>query len=125
LVSRFAFGQSHAGEWRVREHAVWNQPIARAALGARQIVLDDPKVVVGYVRELWATGTFPDGPDLRHTRLQPLIDANVAAIVQGNAGLLEPDSGGVRCTPRRNEDVAALDVLLTGGRAHDKPHFLS
>jgi class 3 adenylate cyclase len=31
LVLRFAFAQSHVGEWRIREQAVWNQPIARAA----------------------------------------------------------------------------------------------
>jgi len=55
LALRFAFGQPHAGKLRVREHAVWNQPIARAALPSGQIVPNDPKVVDGYVRELWAS----------------------------------------------------------------------
>src|SRR5260221_9141104 len=53
LALRFDFAHSHAGEWRVREHAVWNQPIARAALRPGQIVPNDSKVVLGYVRELW------------------------------------------------------------------------
>ena len=90
-----------------------------------KIVPDDPKVVDGYVRELWAAGTFADGPDLGRARLQPLIDANVATTVQLNAGLLKPDPGGVRNAPRRDQDVAALDLLLAGGRAHDKADFLS
>ena len=47
--------------------------------------------------------------------LQPLVDANVAARVQLDAGLLEPDPGGVRHASRRDQDVAALDVLLAGG----------
>ena len=113
------------GEWRVREHAVRNQPIARAALPSGQIVPDDPKVVDGYVRELRAAGAFPDGPDIGRSRLQPLVDANVATTVQLNAGLLEPDPGGVRNAPRRDQDVAALDLLLAGGRAHGKADFLS
>ena len=99
---RFAFAQTHAGKGRVREHAVWNQPIARAALPSGQIVPNDPKVVDGYVRELWATGAFPDGPDLGRTGLQPLIHANVATTVQRNAGLFKPDPGGVRNAPRRD-----------------------
>src|SRR5712692_7949677 len=63
LASRVAFAQSHVGEGRVREHAVWNQAVARAALASGQIVPNDPKVVAGYMRELRATGAFPDGPD--------------------------------------------------------------
>jgi len=59
LALRFAFAQPHAGKWRVGEHAVRNQPIARAALPSRQIVPDNLKVVDGYVRELWAAGAFP------------------------------------------------------------------
>jgi len=39
------------GERRVREQAVWNQPIARGALSSGQIVPDDSKVVDGRVRE--------------------------------------------------------------------------
>ena len=89
------------------------------------IVPDDPKVVVGYVRKLRAAGTFPDGPDIGRGRLQPLIDANVATIVQLDAGLLKSDPGGVRNAPRRDQDVAALDLLLTGGCAHGEADFLS
>src|SRR5260221_6289315 len=125
LASRFDFAHSHTRERRVREHAVWNQPIARAARRSGQIVANDAKIVLGYVRELWAAGAFPDGPDLGRTRVQPLIDANIAAIVQRDTGLLKPDPGGVRNAPRRDQDVAALDRLLARGRAHSNADFLS
>src|SRR6476660_7351952 len=113
------------GEWRVREQAVWNQPIARAALPPGQIVPDNSKVVDGYVRELWTAGAFPHGPDTGRSRLQSLVDANVATTIQLNAGLLKPDPGGVRNAPRRDQDVGAPDLLLPGGCAHGKAHFLS
>src|ERR1700730_8656727 len=125
LALRFAFAESHMGEWRVREQAVWNLPVARAALPSGQIVPDNSEVVDGYVRELWATGTFPHGPDTGRSRLQLLIDANVATIIQLNAGLLKPEPCGVRNAPRRDQYVAALDLLLTGGCAHGKADFLS
>jgi hypothetical protein len=90
---------------------------ASTAIPAIQIVLDDPKVVDGYVRELWAAGTFPDRPDIGRGRLQPLIDANITASVQLDPSLVEPDPGGVWNAPCCDQDIAALDLLLAGGRA--------
>src|SRR5262245_60802523 len=124
LAPRVAFGQSDAGERRLREHAVRNQPITCAAVRPGQIVPDDPKVVPCHVCELGATGAFPDGPDPGRTRLEPLVDADVATIVQLDAGHLEPDPGGVRSAPRCDQDVAALDVSLAGGRAHNQADFV-
>src|SRR4029077_4162797 len=82
LALRFALAQSDASEWRLREHAVRNQPITRAALRTGQIVPDDAKIVDGYMRKLRAAGAFPNSPDIGRIRLQPLIDANVAASIQ-------------------------------------------
>src|SRR4029077_10294245 len=81
LAFRFAFAQPYTGKRRVSKHAIWNQPIARAAISSCQIVTHDTKIVFGYVRELWAAGAFPQGPDAWRTRLQPVIHANVAATV--------------------------------------------
>src|SRR4051794_40140473 len=91
LALRFALAQSDVSEWRVREHATGNQLIARAALPPSEIVPDDPKVVVGDVRELWAAGAFAHSPDIGRSRLQPVIDANIATSVQFDAGRFEPD----------------------------------
>src|SRR5262245_42310958 len=125
LALRFAFAQAHASEWRLREHAVWNQPIARGALPSGQIVPDDPKVVDGYVREVRGTGAFPYSPDTGRCRLQPVIDMNVATTVQLDAGVLDTDARGVWNAPGRHQDVAALDLLLTEGRAHGGADSLS
>ncbi len=78
---RFAFAQPDMGKRGVSEHAIWNQPIARAAISSCQIVTYDTKIVFGYVRELWAAGAFPEGPDVWRTRLQPAIHRDVAATV--------------------------------------------
>ena len=77
------------------------------------------------MRELWATRAFPDDPDLGRAGLQPLVHPNLATIVQLNAGLLKSDPGGVWSAPRRDQDVAPLDLLLTGGRPHYKADVLS
>ena len=125
MALRFAFAQSHVGEGRIGEHTVWHQPIARAAVRSRQIIPDDQKIVVGYMGKLRASGAFPESPDIGRRRLQPLVDANLAATVQLDASLLEPDPVGVWNSPRCDQDVAALDVLLTGCRAQGNADFLS
>jgi hypothetical protein len=41
LAFRFAFAQPDAGEWRISEHAIWNQAVVRAAISACEIVAYD------------------------------------------------------------------------------------
>src|SRR6516225_11236692 len=125
LALRFALAQSDMSEGRVREHAVRNQAIARAAVAAGEIVPDDAKVILGCVRELRAAGAFADSPDIGGRRLQPLIDANVATSVQLDAGLFEPDAGGIGNASCRGQDIAAFDLLLTGWRTRGKADLLS
>src|SRR5215470_8141385 len=125
LAFRFGFTQPYVGKQGIREHAICNQPIARAPILSRQIVTNDAKIVFGYVCELWATSAFSNGPDFGRTRFQPPIHPNVTATVQPNPGLLKSDPGGIRNAPSRDEDVAAIDVLLTSSRAHDEANPLS
>jgi hypothetical protein len=101
------------GKRGVSEHAIWNQPIARAAISSCQVVTYDTKIVFGYVRELWAAGAFPESPHVWRSRLQPVIHRDVAATVQFDAGLLKSDTGGIRNASNRDQDVAAINVLLT------------
>src|SRR5262245_13854848 len=124
LAPRVAFGQSDAGEWRLREHAVRNQPIPRAALRPGQIVPDDPKVVARYVRELGTPSAFPDRPDPGGTRLEPLVEHECSP--DHPAGRRPPRARSRRCSEcaRCDQDVAALDVSLAGGRAHDQADFV-
>ena len=52
-----------------------------------------------------AAGAFAQGPDIGRRHLQPLIDANVATAVQFDAGLFEPDAGGVGNASCRGQDI--------------------
>src|SRR5262249_29191594 len=104
-----------AREWR---HAVGYEPIARAALSSGQVVPDDTEVVAGHMRELRAASTIPHRPNAGRGGLQPVVDANISTRVQRDAGLVEPDVLRVRDAARRNQNVAAFDVLLAGWRPY-------
>src|SRR5437763_5300677 len=108
LTLRVAFAQSYPCELAIRKHAIGDQPVASRAVCPGQIVSNDPEVVKGYVGELRAAGTFSDRPDIGRASLQALVDPYVATTVQFNSGRIEPDTGGVRRAPCRNQDVAAL-----------------
>src|SRR5262245_58689178 len=112
-----AFAQSNVGQWRIREHAVGDQPVASAAVAAGKIVFDDPEVVDRGVGEVWRPGAFADGPDVRRGRLEPVVDTYVAPSVELDAGVLEADPGRVGSAPYGDEEVASFDPLLAGGRA--------
>src|SRR6266446_3948173 len=53
---------------------------------SRQIFPNDLKVIDRDVRELRAPGSFPDSPDAGGARLQPVVDPDIAALVQIDAG---------------------------------------
>ena len=83
----------HARQRRVGKHAIGNQPIERAAAAAGEVVANDPKIVDRYVRELRTAGAFADRPDIGRARLQSLVDADVAPVVEIDAGDIEADRG--------------------------------
>src|SRR5262249_12962168 len=114
---RFTLVQSHMRERRVGEHAVGHEPIARAAVSSGQVVADNAKVITGDVREVRAARAVPHRPDAGRSGLQPLVDANISASIQFDAALLESDCLRVRNAPGRNENVAALELLLARWRA--------
>src|SRR5262245_29215979 len=113
------------GQRRVREHAVRDQPGARAAVAAGKIVFDDPEVVDRGVRELWGPGAFADGPDVRHARLEPIVHTHVAPSVELDAGLIEADPGRVGRAAYGDEDVATFDPSLPGRGAHQDRDVLA
>src|SRR6516165_11561813 len=125
LALRFALAQSYAGEGRISEHAIWYQPIAGAAISTCEVVTYDSKIVFRYVRELWTASAFPDGPHIWRACLQFAVDANVAAPVQFNAGLLQSNSGSIRNAASRDQDVASFNVLLTRGGTRAKRDIVS
>ena len=70
------------------------------------------------MRKLRAAGALADRPGVGCRRFQPVVNADIAVSVQLDAGFLQPNPRSVRNTPRRGQDVAALDLLVTGGCAH-------
>src|SRR5262245_47796513 len=120
-----ALAQSNVGQWRIREQAVRDQPVAGAAVAAGKIVFDDSEVVDRGVREVWGPGAFANSPDVWRGRLEPVVDTHVAPSVELDPGLLEADPGRVGCAPYGHEDVAAFDPSLAGCRARQDRHLLS
>jgi hypothetical protein len=70
------------------------------------------------MRELRAAGAIPHRPNVGRGGLQPVVDANISTRVQRDAGLVEPDLLRVWHATRRNQNVAAFDVLLAGWRPY-------
>jgi hypothetical protein len=75
--------------------------------------------------KLRTSGAFAERPHAGHGCLQPLVDANIASLIQGHAYLFEPDSGRVRNTPRRDENIAAPDSALAGSTAQREAQSIS
>ena len=109
MALRLAFTQPDMGERRIGKHAIWDQPVARAATSSAQVVPDNPKIVLRHVRELRAAGAFPERPYSGRRCFQAVIDTDVASTVHLHTCLLETDAGGVGNAPRRDQDIAPLD----------------
>src|SRR5262249_5214038 len=124
-LTRFTFTESDVSQLRVREQAVRNEAVACAATAARQVVPDDAEVVRGDVGELRAAGTLADCPDAWRARLEPIVDADVAARLQLDAGQFEPDAVGVGSAPDRDQDIADSDGRLLTRRPHPQVNVLS
>jgi hypothetical protein len=109
LAPRFVFVQADMREGRIGEHAIGDQPAACRALAARQIGVNDPKIVEGCVSELRTAGAFADGPNIGRAGRQPIVNRDVAARVERDAGSTKPDLRRVRRPADRDKDIAAID----------------
>src|SRR5262245_25548463 len=118
LPLRITLAQPDAGKRRVRKHAVGHQSVARAAVPARQIVPDDAIVIYRNMRELRASRTFTNRPDVRRSSLQSIVHANVAAGVQLDADFVEADATRVRQASCSDQQMTALDLPLVEAHAH-------
>src|SRR5262245_61631888 len=77
------------------------------------------------MRKLRASGTFAECPHAGRGCLEPLVGTNIAPLIQGDACLFEPYSGRIRHTPRRDENIAALDVALAGSSTQREAQSLT
>ena len=72
-----------------------------------QVVRDDLVVVVGGVGEGAAAVALAERPDAGHAGRQPVIDADDAALVGGDARCLEPEIVGVGLAAHGQQHVGA------------------
>ena len=58
----------------------------------------------------------PIAPDIRCTRLEPVVDGDISASVNRDTRCLQPNTGGIGCASGRHQDVAAFNGLIGRGR---------
>ena len=113
----FALAQPDVGQFGVGEQAVGNDAIARRAMSAVDVAQEDAEVVLAGVGEGRAAGTLARGPHVGRGGLQSLVDANVAARVELDPGLFQPNAIGVGSAAGGHEDVGAGDRFLRAAGA--------
>src|SRR5262245_49715071 len=77
------------------------------------------------MRKLRASGAFAERPHVGGACLEPLVGTNIAPLIQGDTCLFEPDSDRIRHTSRCDENIAGLDVALTGSSTQREAQSLS
>src|SRR5262249_39425051 len=125
LLRRLGLTGAAPRQWRVREQAERDEPVACRSVPPGQVVADDPEVVLRHVRELGTAGTFADRPDAWHTRLQTFVDLDEAPRIEPDADGLQSDARGVGSASGGNKDVAALNVPLALRCPHAQAHAFS
>jgi len=86
LRARLPLAQSDARQLRIDEHGVGHQAISgRGAAALDEIAADNPKIVVGDVREGRAAFDIAQHIDARHIRLKPLVGLNEAVRIGSHA----------------------------------------
>jgi hypothetical protein len=109
--ARLGFGDADAAERRVDIESIGRNPLAHAArLATQEVGRNDLEVVVGRVCEGAAAIAVAERPDARHVGRELIVDADVAARVGRDTGLVEPEVVRVGSTPNGQKDVAAGDL---------------
>src|SRR5882762_2824131 len=74
--------------------------------------MDYAEIVDADVRELRATGDFADRPDAGRGGLQPLVDLDVSAVGELNAGQFQAESFGVGFAACGDQYMTTLQDFL-------------
>ena len=90
LGTRLFLAYSDPCKRRVDEHAIGRHPVFGRPVAALQIVADGAEIVERHMGELRRSRALADCPDVRGGRLQPIVDADIAAIRQLDACLFQP-----------------------------------
>src|SRR5262245_50511934 len=106
----FRFAQADAAERRIGVERVHRDAVGPLAAGARdQVVGDDLVVVPRRVGEGALAVAVAERPDVRIAGAQRLVDLDVAALVERDAGGVEAEVVGVWDTSHREQHMRARD----------------
>ena len=87
--------------------------------------MHDAEIVISCMRKLRAAGAIAHRPDIGRGRPQPLVDLDIAVLVEFDASLLESDSAGVRHPARSDEKIGAFDNAFAIPVIHVNPNLLA
>ena len=73
-----------------------------------------PEVVICNVGEMGTARAIAHRPYVGRGRLQPVVDLDIAALVELDADLLQSDSPGIRRPADGDENIRAFDDPFTG-----------
>ena len=104
--ARFPLGHADASQRRIDEQAITENAVGYpTGFAVEQVAGDDLEIVVGRVSESASAVTVSKSPDARDVGLQLVVHLDVAVIIDGDPGALEPEVIGVRPPPDRQQYV--------------------
>jgi hypothetical protein len=87
--------------------------------------MHDPEIVTRGVGKLRTAGAIAHRPHVGSGRLQPLVDLDIAALVEFHAGLLQSDAVGVRYPARSDKKIGAFDSAFAIFAPGMDPKFIA
>ncbi len=114
VALRLGFVAADARQFRIGEHAERHDAILRGSMAALQVVTHDAEVVVRDVCELRAARAIAHRPHVGGGRLQPVVDLDIATLVELDADFLQSDSFRIRRPTDRDEKIGPFDDPFTG-----------
>src|SRR6185437_10244776 len=107
------FGHADTTERRIDEKSVTGDAIADApVLAVEQVGGDDLKIVVSGVRERAAPVAIAERPDAGNVGLKAVIDLDVTARIELNAGTVEPEIAGIGLSADGEQHIGGHDFRL-------------
>ena len=120
----FRFGQADVSQLGIGEEDVRNDAAARRSAAAIEIVEHDAEVILTNVREVRASGRLAGRPNVWGRRLQPVVDADVAARIDFDTCSVEIESVRVGRSASRHENVGSFQRSLICPRTDQhRNHF--
>jgi hypothetical protein len=80
LLSRGRFGKSDMRDLWIGKQAGGHQASARATIAAREIIPNDPEVILRGMSKLRTPGAFTDSPNIRRGRFEAIVHTDPTSV---------------------------------------------